>query len=184
MTVFITISGAPGAGKSTLARFVAQRLGAAMVAFDDFEIMTRAAPQVLANWQRAGSPYGALVTPKMTHALTEALATGAVVFDTPLGRAAPLPRRPDLAVWIDCPPDLALARKLGQLASQVPAGQAAEFLGWMRGYLDAYPQMARYEIALQAERVPQTCDLTLSALEPVERMASRILSALRQIDDS
>lgn len=171
----IAISGPPGSGKTALARRLAERLGIACVEYDRFETFTRRPPAEVVDWLARGAPYGEIDAPGLAPALRQAAARGPVVFDTPLGRAHP-ETGPliGFAVWIDCPADVALKRKLAQLAAAVPPERSAEFLRWLGGYLDAYETLVRPACIIQAERLAATADMTLDGTADLTRSADAL----------
>jgi len=175
----ISISGPPGAGKSLLAEGLAERLGAALVSYDAFETFTRLGPDVIVDWLARDAPYGEISTPGLAAAIQDAAARGDVVLDTPLGRAHPdTGQLIDRAFWIDCPADLALSRKIAQLAQKVPAQRAADFLVWLRGYLAQYELIVRPACAIQGARVRPTCDTIIDARQPVDKILSEVTMQL------
>lgn len=156
----IAISGRPGAGKSSLAAQLCRQIGARLIAYDDYETMTRKGLGAMQDWLARGAPYAEIETPGLVEALQAAAAQGLVVFDTPLGRAhAATAALIDKSVWIDCPAELALTRKLGQLTAAVPAARADDFLVWLRGYLQAQTSIVAPACAIQLQRVVPLADL-------------------------
>ena len=66
----IAVSGPPGAGKSTLCRALAARIGTkAPIEYDSYETMTRQPPGVVEAWLARGAPYGEIETPGLADAL-------------------------------------------------------------------------------------------------------------------
>lgn len=167
----IAICGAPGAGKSRLATGLAARLGCEVICHDDYETFTRNGPEAVLDWIARGAPYSEIETPGLSEALLAAAARGRVVFDTPLGRAHPQTGKLiDKAVWINCPADLALARKIGQLAGNVPAARASDFLDWLKGYLAQYEQIVSPACVVQLTKVRQLCETSVDARHLVDEI--------------
>jgi cytidylate kinase len=158
----IAISGRPGSGKSSLAVALCREIGAGLIAYDDYEIMTRKGQVAMQDWLARGAPYAEIETPGLVQALQAAAGRGPVVFDTPLGRALPVTAGLiDHAIWIDCPAEIALTRKLAQLAEAVPETQAAAFVTWLRGYLQAQSAIVLPACEIQLQRVAPLADLRL-----------------------
>lgn len=156
----IAISGISGAGKTTLARALARHLRAQLVAYDAFETMTRRPPADIRAWIERGCPYEDIPCPGLSDALDSARAKGPVVLDTPLGRAQPLVAgRIDHAVWLDCPAEEALARKLHQMRHPEKGPPAPE--DWITGYRALYHQIVLPAQKIQMSRVPPCSDQRL-----------------------
>ena len=167
----IAICGAPGAGKSTLATGLAARLGCELIYYDDYETFTRNGPEAVQDWIGRGAPYSEIETPGLSEALMAAATRGLVIFDTPLGRAHP--QTGDLidrAVWINCPADLALSRKIAQLAENVPTARASEFLDWLKGYLAQYEKIVGPACDMQATTVMHLCETSVDARRSVDEI--------------
>lgn len=161
----LSISGPPGSGKTTLAREVAARTGALFLGWDDYETFTRRSPDRVADWLARGAPFDEVEAPGLAAAIRAA--EGPVVIDSPFGKAHPeFGTLIDTGVWIDCAPDLALSRKIAQLAASVPEAQASGFLNWLSGYLAAYARIVRPSIVVQEVQVAPTCALRVSGDSP------------------
>ena len=181
----IAVAGPPGAGKTTLAGLLARELGGAMVSMDDYQSMTAMPIPELVRWAERGADYDALPVPRLARDLAALRggtrvvvpSTGAlidpgrcIVLETHFGRAhrqtAPLI---DLLLWLDTPPDVALARSL-RAALAPPAGDAAGAasrpearLRWVAGYLEAYLTVVARLVHLQVERIRPGADLCVAA---------------------
>ncbi|MEH6519608.1 AAA family ATPase [Sulfitobacter sp.] len=177
----IAICGAPGAGKSRLAKGLSVRMGCELISYDTYETFTRSGPETVQEWISRGSPYSEIETPGLSDALRVAAAHGPVVFDTPLGRAHPQTGKLiDKAVWIDCPADLALSRKVAQLADTVPTARAGAFVDWLKGYLAQYELIVRPACALQLARVKPLCEVCVDAHHQVDYILDGLVDQLNE----
>ncbi|WP_335948129.1 AAA family ATPase [Salipiger bermudensis] len=180
----ITISGPPGSGKTTLATALAERTGATLLRYDDFETFTRNGPAAMRDWIARGAPYDEMEAPGLANAIERALASRAtVLLDTPLGPLDPaLGERRAFAVWIELPLDVALARKLTQLNDSVPNGQEPRFLRWLDGYLAAYQDFVHHACQIQRQRLRSRSDCeidgTISAESALTDLIPRISAAI------
>lgn len=169
------ISGPPGSGKSTLAAGLADTLRATRVTFDTFETMTRCPPGVVRAWVARGAPLAEVTAPGFAEAVAAARARGGpVVVEAPLGRAwPPTAGMFDWCAWIDCPWDIALARKAAVLLAH--PGPAEGRLAALSAFMTAYPQLARPALAAQQAALPALCDTVLDGTAP----ARDVLDAAR-----
>ena len=173
----VSVSGPPGAGKSTLARRLAASLGADFVQYDDFEIITSWPPERVENWLDRGSPFDEAIAPGLYEHLLGL--DGLVVFETPFGRACPqIGPMIDASVWLDCPLDLALARKLSTLVQS--GGGDPHLAAILSGWLGAYEGFTRRALLVQGEKVRPLADLHLSATEAPENIVSSVLSFINR----
>jgi len=170
----LAICGAPGAGKSAVCTALAARLGARQVEFDAHERMTHRGPEAIRDWRDRGAPPAEVEAPGFIEAICAARIRGPVIVEAPLGRTWP-PAAPliDRAVWIDCPADLALARKLGTIAAD--ARGDADFAAWAGVFLANYIEFVRQLLDLQAQRVRPLCDIAVDGTKPVARVAQEVL---------
>jgi len=156
MTYTIAISGTSGAGKTSLARAVAERLDAAVLFFDDYEYPDAAAiyPDLEA-WIAQGLPLAthagttlageiarlaageSVLRPKTEEVIAP---TPYLVIEEPIGRGRPaIAPLIDLAVVIATPQDIALARRLARdLAASSPDRTLEQVVMQTRGYLGWY----------------------------------------------
>lgn len=172
----ISVSGPPGAGKSTLLRGLAAEIGGTVIAYDDYEVVTRWPPHQVVSWLDAGAPFDAVVAPGLADAL--ATRAGLVFLETPFGRACPA-TGPMIAasVWLECPDDVALARKLSALARHSQGNKA--FADFIVNWLHAYETFTRRALAVQRARVKPKADIEIDVLAAPQVCLSRILLALK-----
>ena len=131
----ISVSGIPGSGKSTLATALSDMLSWPVIRFDDYEALTAMHPSAVVDWLDHGAPLSDSLAPGFRQAAT--LAGPEAILDTPFGPLWPgLGEAISVSVWIDCPFDIALARKLGTLAQAGTSDPG--FAGWLEQWLSAY----------------------------------------------
>jgi uridine kinase len=200
MSYVVAIAGPVGAGKSTLAHALASRLDRAeTLQFDSYEALTQQSPDELARWLRDGADFNALIIPHLSEDLAKLKRGGSIItpagervapgdfilFEMPLGRehaeTAPFI---DLVIWIDLPPEVALARKLREFTSGALAGSAGaadphEFATWLNGYLESYLGVVREVLVVQERRVRPGADLIVDGLATTSAMAEALAPAIR-----
>ena len=179
MSRVIALSGPPGAGKSTLGRLLARRLGAARIDYDDYETQTRISVEALRAWTARGAPFAEIAFPGLPEALEAARAQGPVVFENPLGRAHPaLAPLIDRSVWLDCPPDVALVRKIATFlnAERAAGSPPAAALHRLEGYLGAYAAGVHNILKIQEDRVRPLADMVVATTAGPEAAADEILA--------
>jgi uridine kinase len=192
VTYTIAISGTSGSGKSSLARAVAERLGAAVLHFDDYEYPDGATiyPDLEA-WIASGLPVathaGTTLAGEVArlragesirHPKTDSVIapTPFLVIEEPVGRGRPaIAPLIDLAVVIATPDAIALARRIGRdLGMTSPDRTTEEIVMQVRGYLGWYAGAgyAFYERMVDLAKVD--ADLIVDGTRPVAELAQAV----------
>ena len=137
----------PGSGKTTLCNAIQRTTGAALVSYDRYENITQTPPDELAAWLASGADFADIQARGLSEAIDAASQRGPVILDSPLGRALPA-CEPLIShqIWLDCPSDLALSRKLRQC---LDADRGEERFAWVSNYLLVYPTTVRPLFLLQ-----------------------------------
>jgi uridine kinase len=179
--VVIALSGPPGAGKTTMGRWLAERLKAARVNYDDHEQMTRRNEGEVADWLARGAPIDEIPAPGLAQAVDQARQSNTVVYETPLGKAWPPTRDMiSLSIWIETPLDLALTRKL-QIMAQAwrdKGGPADPCAQWFKGHFQAYEEIIRPSLLVQIERVRSQADVIVHNDKTIDETRAQVLAAL------
>jgi uridine kinase len=200
MSSIIGISGAVGAGKTSLAAELAARLGdAAVLSCDSYERISEQPPERIIAWMERGADYDELLIPQVADDLAALKRGEAVVeplrqttikpakhilFETNFGRAhRPLGQHIDLLIWIDTPLEIALARKIQEyvgvfLAKHKPE-RYGDDLAWLHEWLTNYLRFTRRLLRMQRERVRPGADVVLDGEQD---QAGLIEQALREIE--
>lgn len=184
----IAISGHPGGGKTTLAKALGRHFGAPVLHYDDYETITAMPPAKVMDWIARGSDYDEIELDRLVRDMADLAGTvpapACVLLDTLLGRAhAASGRLIDLMIWIDTPPDIALARKIREAAGRArsgPAGEAEAFVGWLDSYLDHYAGFIAGTYVVQAERVRPGADIVLDGSAAAGEVLAAAIKAVRE----
>ena len=200
MSYIVAVAAPIGGGKTTLVQAMASALAdAATLHFDSYEKATGRPARELLDWIREGADFDRFVEPELVVAL-EALRRGEavvdprsgvtipprkyIVFEMPLGReAAQVAPLIDLVLWVDIPPDVALARKVREFVEtflQRDERTHRESLGWLAQFLDNYLLVVGDLLAIQRERVRAGADIILDGAEPFNRLVEAAVSEIRR----
>ncbi len=193
----IAICGVPGSGKSTLARALARKAGGLHLDMDAYQTFTEADIHAVAAQANQAEFYNCFDVPELDDHLAslklgqavplpgaqgKILASGPIVFETHFGRAhRKTGQHIDVMVWLECPLDLALTRKLSAFLDdflQDDHRYLAQRLEWLLGYLKNYQQGVKTLLDLQVERVAQDADVRLNAAVPLPLLLDQALSLL------
>jgi uridine kinase len=200
VSYIVAVAAPIGGGKTTLVQAMASALAdAATLHFDSYEKATGRPARELLDWIREGADFDRFVEPELVVAL-EALRRGEavvdprsgvtipprkyIVFEMPLGReAAQVAPLIDLVLWVDIPPDVALARKVREFVEtflQRDERTHRESLGWLAQFLDNYLLVVGDLLAIQRERVRAGADIILDGAEPFNRLVEAAVSEIRR----
>ena len=189
--VVIGISGISGAGKSTLTRDLAEALGATRIHWDDFDELSMS-PDNYVEWHRSGKPegYAAWKYPQLAaciaglkqYQLVEHPVSGVIleptewiIFDAPMGRDhAETGKYIDYWVHLECPLDIALARRL---LRDFGGADGTNILA----EIDCYLQRSR---PLFDEHPSAKPDLVADGTKPITILVAEISAALEAHHES
>jgi uridine kinase len=180
----IALSGPPGAGKTTIGRWLTGQLNATRVNYDDHEQMTRRSETDVADWLSRGAPIDEIPAPGLVEAVDLARQTNTVVYETPLGKAwAPTRDMISLSIWIETPLDLALSRKMQIMAQawQDKGGPAEPCAQWFKGHFRAYEEIIRPSLLVQIERVRSKSDVIVHNNKAINETQAQILAVLASL---
>jgi uridine kinase len=201
MSHVIAVAGPIGGGKTSLVKALAQRLqDASIVFYDNYEQSSRSSVEEMIRWMRDGADIDDLDLTRLADDLAalkrgepaidpmtkrEILPGKYIIFEMPLGkehrRTAP---SIDLLIWIDTPPDIALARKIREFTGfflterRDPGGR--DFVAWLDQYLDNYLRAVRELLQIQRERVSVHADIVLDGSRDFEAMVEQALRMISQ----
>lgn len=195
----ISVSGASGAGKTTLVRETVRRLGeGAAVLFFDAYAATSHYPPDMGQWLRRGADPAAWRTPRLAKDLralkegipvvlpdekTRVAPAPFILLEEPFGRARPeMASLIDLAVFIDLPLEIALARRLLRTLSAKRFQEAPEAAAdHLRDYLNRYLNEGVRELYLAAAGIARrSSDVVLDGKLSADALADTLVEMMRQ----
>jgi len=190
MSCVVAIAAPIGGGKTTLVETLSRSLGgAAVLHFDRYEVETKKPASRLLKWLKDGADFSAFEAPNLARDL-KAVRNGVPVADPLTGRRVeptervlvemPLGREHaetapyiDLVIWIDVPPDIALARKIREYIARFREERDPDGLIWLDNFVANYLQVFREVLLVQAEKVRAGADLVLDGREEVDVIVRR-----------
>jgi len=202
VTRIIAIAAPPGAGKSSLARALAQQLdNAAVIYFDHYQMATEKPVDEIMDWMKSGADFNDFDIPylardlgllKQGDSISDPIsgesieATSHILFEMPFGRehsqsAAFI----DYLLWIDVPLDVALARKVSEFTQDYIAANepdsCQQYIEWQAQYLNHYLGGIRQTLDIQRLRISKDADMILDGMLSVKNMAQQALEAIKGI---
>ncbi len=199
MNHVIAVAAPIGGGKTALVKAIANRLNdSATIFFDHYEKITESPVQDLKKWIAEGASFDDFPVPGLADDLkklkqgesvynpltrTNAGPARYIIFEMPLGKEQKeTAGYIDLLIWIDIPPEIALAQKLKEFTGDFLAGvidpNPGKLIVWMDKYLDNYLKVVRKVLQIQQQKVSRNADIIIDGMRDIETMA---LQATREI---
>jgi uridine kinase len=192
----VAVSGTSGAGKTTLVDQVSALLAnSTRLHFDDYVNLGNDIA-VIQGWLAGGADPNELRTPEFAAALRRlrggetltlpngrgtVAAAGIVMVEEPFGKSrlelAPLI---DLAVHLEVPPDVALARRSLRLVEVEAAADPLQGLEAVAGQLRAYLAAGRDAYLAAARAARDSADLVLDGMLPTQELAAALVGEIRR----
>jgi uridine kinase len=193
----VAVSGTSGAGKSTLIARTASRLGgAAHLHFDDYIVLGNDIEEITI-WLDGGGNPDWLATPRLVADLRRLMTGNAVIrpngargvqpapviiVEEPFGRSrAEMAPLIDLAVHLEVPPEVALARRvLREIQAHAGSGSGghAEWLAGTAGQLQAFLAVGRDAYRAAERSAREVADLVLDGLRPTDELAEQVIAQI------
>jgi cytidylate kinase len=176
----IAINAVSGGGKTALSTLLHESLpGSVLFSFDEFDD-TNVHPEDMIEWFARGGNLEEFKCPALKIAVDAAIQGGVphIILDYPFGRDHSLFRDSiDLSIWINTPPDVALARRIIRDLGRAPQLSPQDELRQLKEELRHYLLKAR-PVYLD-ERHPITADLVLDGMMSLEKLRDQILERIR-----
>jgi uridine kinase len=194
MNHVIAVAAPIGGGKTALVKAIANRLDdSATIFFDHYEKITESPVQDLEKWIAKGASFDDFIVPGLADDLkklkqgeslfnplmkTNTGPARYILFEMPLGKEQnETAGYIDLLIWIDIPPDIALAQKLKEFTGDFLAGvndlNPGKLVAWMDKYLDNYLKVVRKVLQIQQEKVSRNADIIIDGMMDIDAMALR-----------
>ena len=186
MSHVIAICGTMGSGKSTTVGLLAQTLADCTALYeDDFNPAPLQTVEQVQDWAARGGHVDEFDLSELVGELQRlSKHPGRIILlETQFGRMHPA-LRPliDLQCWIDVEPDIALARKVAQLARNFVEDPATESstapLQWIAGFCESYFQTTRTLFIQQRATISDQSDVQVSGAGSPEEVCERVRQAV------
>ena len=195
MPAIIALCGLPGSGKSTLAYHLARQFSGCVLEYDYYQTITRHSVETIKKVLSKDSDYNALHIPGLAEDLRR-LKRGIPVI--PPGHHHPIPSRDliffetpfgychrdsaqfiDLMLWLDIPPDIALARNIKAFVEQFSGSQSSRYQ-WLQDYLSNYITLVHDLLSEQEKTVRPEADYVINGHTDLDTVCAQ---AIKQIQE-
>lgn len=194
----IAICGVPGSGKSSVAQRLGRQISATHVDMDHFQTFTEQNVHALAAQADHEQFYNQFQMPELADTLVK-LKTGEtdslnsvtnksgqkpIIFESHFGRAHDeTGQYIDFMIWLDCPLDLALARKLHLFFNeflQDDSSHHRQQIEWVNGYLQHYQDDVKALLDIQQQRVARDADIRIDSRQPLDQLVNTLETLIAQ----
>lgn len=176
----ISISGPPGSGKTALCEALAGIFSCEVIRYDDYPGLTSSDMDQVQEWMKSDMPFEALFIEDFREKILDTRVSKPVIFESPLG---PLHGQEgvtvDLSIWLDCGPDIALARALLKILNEDEWANSGELLRWTNGYLRSYLDFVSLAIRKQSDMVRPHCGVVLDSNVELPSLVANAAEAIR-----
>ena len=178
-TRIIAVSGASGAGKTTIVKHLATHFNTTYLCFDDF-IEADTYPADMKEWLVQGADLSLIKSPRFTQRLEQLKLTSGsrfIFIEEPFGRVRePMSHLIDHVILLDLPMKLCLARIIQRHIHRAKSDEVNSLLA----YLAKYEDHLRDVYISAVDQVRQSADLTVNEVLSVEETTRFIQKWLKR----
>lgn len=199
MSFIIAVAAPVGGGKTSYVREIAKILkDASIIYYDHYENLTEKPVDTILEWLRDGGDFNAFEFKNLAGDLKK-LKNGEpvidpltgeeippekyIVFEMPLGKAhLETAAWIDLLIWIELPPDIALARKIKEFTETflIKDSEYRNSMLWLDSYLGNYLRVTRDVLKIQKEKVSPDADIVIDGEKDFEKTVQYCIEEIRK----
>lgn len=199
MSCIIAVAAPVGGGKTSYVREIANTLkNASIISYDHYENLTEKPVESIMEWLRNGGDFNDfefrnlaedLKKLKNNETVTDPVTRSQIfpekyiIFEMPLGKAhSKTAVYIDLLIWIDLPPDVALARKIKEFTESflIKDGDYRNSILWLDNYLANYLYITREVLKIQREKVSPEADIIIDGEKDFKEMIQYCVKEIRK----